>query len=239
MAWTGRGGRSVRRAWLLIAAGTCVGVGTLASAQDQPTKAVEMAPTRPLTGHDFAGVRFKQVVTPGKLEFHATKAWSWTDGTARRLVLDGDVTVTMAGYHFSAKRAAVWMETVPGAAGKDTEQVFVYFDQLGSASDPASSLSMSSDRLPVRGVIGSRGTIELKNVDMRVLSAPGAGEASFVADGEAALVKTLKRELGIPDDTPPPAACRARGSGPARHELQALGGGSFGRGGGGPGNQAA
>jgi hypothetical protein len=164
-----------------------------------------MAPTRPLTGHDFAGVRFKQVVTPGKLEFHATKAWSWTDGTARRLVLDGDVAVTMAGYHFSSKRAVVWMETVPGAAGKDAEQVFVYFDQLGSASDPASSLAMSSDRLPVRGVIEVEGTIELKNVDLLTRSAPGADEAPFVADGEAALVKTLKRELGIPDDTPPPA----------------------------------
>ncbi len=105
----------------MLAAGACVGLPTAAPAQQsQPPNPQAAAPAPSFTGHDFAGVRFKQAVVTGKLTFAATKAWSWTDGSTDRLVLDDHVRVTIAGYHFAAKRAAVWMESVPGAEGKDT-----------------------------------------------------------------------------------------------------------------------
>src|SRR5437763_16861757 len=97
----------------------------------------------------------------------------------------GDVEFRMAACRFSAKRAAVWMQSVPGAAGKDTQQVFVYFEQLGSAGDPAGSVSMTSERLPVRGVIEVDGNIELKP-DLLMQAPPGAavGQAAFLQDAE-------------------------------------------------------
>jgi hypothetical protein len=203
MAWTGRG-RSVRTAWLLAAAGACAGLPAVACAQDQPSKDVAGDSTQPLTGHDFGGVRFKQAVVPGKLSFRGSRVWSWTDGNARRLLLDGDVTVIIGGYRFSAKRAAAWMESVPGAPDKDTEQVFVFFEQLqlGSAGDPAGSVSMSSDRLPVRGVIEVEGAIELKT-DLLTPTAPPPAAGAFLGEAEAALLKFLQRELGIKDEIRP------------------------------------
>src|SRR5262245_27280790 len=162
MAWTARGGRCLGAAWLLAAAaGTCAGLSVAASAQDQPQRPVESAGPKEVTGRDFAGVRFKQAVVPGKLSFRASKVWTWSEGSSRRLVLEGDVRVTMATYRCTAKRAAAWLEPVAGAAGKDTEQVFIYFEDLGSAGDPAGATSMATDRLPVRAVIEIDGPVEM------------------------------------------------------------------------------
>jgi hypothetical protein len=184
-------------------------------AQDQQQK--DVAATSPsFTGRDFGGVRFKQAVVQGKLSFVGSRAWSWTDGNARRLLLEGDVAVIIGGYRFSAKRAAAWMEQVPGAPDKDTEQVFVYFEQLGSAGDPAGSVSMTSDRLPVRGVIEVEGGIELK-ADLLTQTPPPPAAGAFPKEAEAALVKSLKRELGIPEVTEPapvPHLSKRRGQAP-------------------------
>jgi LPS transport system D len=203
MAWTARGGRRLGAAWLVAAAaGACAGLPVGASAQDQPQKPVGAAGAKEITGRDFAGVRFKQAVVPGKLSFLASKVWTWSEGATHRLVLEGDVRVTMASYRFHAKRAVAWLEPVAGAAGKETEQVFIYFEELGSAGDPAGATSMATDRLPVRGVIEVDGAVEM-GADVPVAGPPTGKDApaTLVKDGEAALRRVLRRELGLPEET--------------------------------------
>src|ERR1051325_1775569 len=208
MAWMGRGGRTFGAGWLLAGAGGCAGSGGHAAAQDQSPKTV--APSaQELTGRDFAGVRFRLPVVSGKLSFRADKAWSWDEGAARRLVLEGGVVVEMGGYRFSAKRAAAWLESVTGAPGRETRQVFIYFEELGSAGDPAGGVSMTSDRLPVRGVIEADGGIELKTDLLTAKRPTGAeGEDGLIGEAEGALRKSLQRELGIEE---------ARRAGPGPH----------------------
>jgi len=147
-------------------------------------------------GRGFGGVCFAQAPVAGRLGFTGTKVWSWTDANTRRLILEGDVRAVIAGYRFRAKRATVWMEPVV-VDGRAITQVFAYFEELGSAADPAGGVSMSSDRLPVRGMIEVEGEVQL-GADLLIERAPGRGEAeALVRAGEAALAKSLRREMGV------------------------------------------
>lgn len=110
-----------------------------------------------ITGLDFAGLKWPLNPASGPLSFAARKVWAWTEdrdaagNVTQRLLLDGEVEVDLGLYHFSAKRAAVWLSPRPDIA-PSAYQVFALFDRAGAPTDDA-VISVRADRLPVRGVI--------------------------------------------------------------------------------------
>lgn len=112
-----------------------------------------------ITGRDFAGLNWPLNPAGGPLSFAAQKVWAWTEepdaagNVTQRLLLDGEVEVDLGLYHFSAKRAVVWLAPRK-EIGPNAYQVFALFDHAGSATDDA-VISFKAERLPVRGVINA------------------------------------------------------------------------------------
>lgn len=185
---------------LMAAAGTCTPLTAWAQPATTPSTTTGINPAA-IDGRTFAGVRFNQAAVTGKLKFAASRVWQWDDGATQRLVLDGDVRVTIAGYAFRAKRAAAWLETFIQDQKQHT-QVFVYFEELGSAADPAGGVTMTSDNLPVRAVIDVDGEVSL-TADRLEQGPPPRAAAPVLPAAEAALRKSLRREMGSPEEPPP------------------------------------
>jgi hypothetical protein len=186
-------GRSAPMPSLLVhaaAASLAIGIAGGSGADAQPQPAAASVPTA-FNGRDFAGRRFPIAPVAGQISFSATKAWAWRDGACRRLLLAGDVRVTLATHRFTARHAAVWMEEVsPGV-----EQIFVAFDRVGNPQD-ASAFGIAADRLPVRAVIKPQGAISLA-CDAAVEGEPGRDlpepVAAFLPESQTMLATSLAR----------------------------------------------
>lgn len=158
-------GRGLLRA-LVGAAGLCVGVGGVATAQTGAAGLVA-APAEGFSGRDFGGVDFPATPQKLALSFSGMRGWSWREGSATRMLFEKDVRVSIGPYKFVADRAVVWMEpvSVKGADGASAsaDQVAVYFENArdpagpgegGSAQGSAGQwLSQSASRLLVTGLI--------------------------------------------------------------------------------------
>lgn len=149
-----------------------------------------------ITGRTFSGLRVPLAPVPGVVDFAAQHAWVWLEqgaapeGPVQRLLLEGDVAVTLGGTTFQARRAAVWLQRLPGAAGDArTQQVFVYFDSVGSSGADAGA-ALRADRLSVDGVVMSGRAVQLA-VD---LAEQGRPNDSFVREAEREFTRYL-REL--------------------------------------------
>jgi hypothetical protein len=145
-----------------------------------------------ISGKDFAGLRLPLGAVRGPMGFAAKRVFAWSEetgeGTVRRLALSGDVRVKIGLYEFNAAEAVVWFQKIDEPeSGANVYQVFVYFDRVNTPTAGA-AVSVSADRLPVRAVIDVTGSIEVKS-DLFGSGRPGAG---LVAEGEAALAKSLR-----------------------------------------------
>lgn len=168
-----------------------------------------------ITGRDFAGLRFPLAPTRGTVGFSAARVHVWTEdgaagaetGALQRMLLSGDVRVRLGVYEFEAANAVVWLQRIensltPGSPG--VYQVFVYFDRLGSPTADAQNfagVSVSADRLPVRGVIEADGPIAMKADAL----SRGKPNNTLIAEGEQSLAKTLRAVAGFADPEPPPS----------------------------------
>lgn len=172
---------------------------------DQPASQPSPDPLA-ITGRDFAGVRFPLAPTPGRIALAAQRVWSWTEPAGastpgrspepvHRLVLEGDVRITLGSYDFSAARAVVWLKRLPAEETDERRiyQVYVYFDRVATPqADPA--VAISADRLPVEGIIVVPSRIELQ---ADLLYRTGAG-GSLIDEAELVLAGRLRDLLGMP-----------------------------------------
>ncbi len=156
-----------------------------------------------LTGRTFQGLRLPLGVTPGFIDFSASKAVCWTepgtlraDGTrgapVQRMLLTGDVKARITEFDLTATRAVVWLaplEPTDPDAGPGVWQVWVYMEKGGSAV-PAKGIKVEGDKLPVQGIVKAERQIGLR-AD-RLLT--GRPTDPFVAEAERALARRL-REL--------------------------------------------
>jgi hypothetical protein len=194
----------VRR--LAAAAGLALGVMSGARAQD-------------VDGRTFADVQIGETVQAGDIVLRAARAYSWTEPTGsgtlvHRLVLSGDVDVTLGSYRFTAARAVVWIERVEvagrskvgtgsegrapgeGAEGapapepKPVHQVAVYFDRVNDPTAEA-GFSQFGDRLLVSALLEGEPSLF---ADVLHAERPGdtAQDKPFLAEGEARLARFLR-----------------------------------------------
>ena len=175
------------------------------------------------SGRSFAGVTLAAPPQDGAVALAAARAdvWLEDDGAAgtQRVLLRGDVRVTLGVYAFSSAQAVVWAQRL-SPAGADAAsavwQVAVYFDRVGEAS-AAHGSTQAGDRLLVTGTI--RGAFSLRADVLR----EGRPADPLLNEGEARLANFL-RGLAEPGagDRPLPAPIglpAVEGVGPMRPGL--------------------
>lgn len=167
------------------------GAGDAAPRPDQPEGQPGLYDL--ITGRDFGGLKWPLSPARGPLNFAAEKVWAWTEepdpagNITQRLLLDGEVEVDLGLYHFSAKRAAIWLAPRKDI-GPDAYQVFALFDHAGSATDDA-VISFTADRLPVRGVVNASGPVRIQRPALFKSQRP---KDPLVNEGERVLAKALR-----------------------------------------------
>lgn len=166
-------------------------------APDVPAAQPERTPINPLdiTGKDFAGYRWEEPARDGRLEFSAAKATLWTTGTKEqpviRMFLEGDVSARIGTMNCTAARAVIWIQHIGGEEHPNEYQFFIYFDRLSmptAAPDGTSQISLSGDRVPVKGVLRSPDGVGLRE-DWNV---PGPADDPLVREGERTLAAYLR-----------------------------------------------
>lgn len=158
-----------------------------------------------ITGRDFAGLRLPLAAVAGSIKVRATRAWTWQqsdqpgfstalESTVHRLYVQGDVRITVGFREFDAQAACVWIQQVENATdGANVYQVFLYLINA-QTPDADAATSFFADRLPVRGVIDLKESIELKADVVN----KGRPDVPAIAQGESALANSLRKWIEGP-----------------------------------------
>jgi len=141
----------------------------------------EQPEAAPVTLVDPAG--FDDIALPitpveGVLELAGARSWAWSNPataqgatTTHRLILDGDARLVIGSYEFRARRAAVWLQRLPGSP--DARPTYQVYAVLQNASTPqaAAAVGVNAEWLPVEGVITATEPVALRT-DVRVVEPP-------------------------------------------------------------------
>ena len=156
-----------------------------------------------IAARDFGSVRLPAGAVRGRVEFTARRARVWAEPGAprpvRRMLLDGDVVVTLGLHRFNAKRAVVWMrrlephEADDAPPGATVHQVFVYFDRVGGGAADA-AVTVSAERLSVQGVVATEEPVRL-HAD---LAEEGRPRDAFIDEAEVELAEHLRAIVSPP-----------------------------------------
>ena len=81
-----------------------------------------------VNGESLAGFVLPVEPVEGGLTISAERRWEWTSLDTKRLWLEGDVSIDLGEYAFSAPAAAVWINRIPSSGGLIT-QYAVFFPE--------------------------------------------------------------------------------------------------------------
>ncbi len=93
------------------------------------------------TPRSFSGDRLSRVVLPveprtGDINLNAMRANAWSVDDTKRLVLQGDVLIQIAGFTFAGETAMVWLNRIPSADGL-INQIAVWIPDAWSPTSEA------------------------------------------------------------------------------------------------------
>jgi hypothetical protein len=173
-----------------------------------------------IDGRTFADVRIGGAVQSGNIELRAARAHVWTEsgatgGAVHRMVLSGDVEVTLGEYRFTAARAVVWLERLEeitqqadgaaDAARKPAHQVAIYFDRVNDPTAEA-GFSQFGDRLLVSALLEGEPAV-WADVMRRERPGEGAADGAFLIEGEQRMGRFLRAAIsGEFEEAPPEPA---------------------------------
>jgi len=108
-------------------------------------------------GQDFAGLQLDLPPQTGGITIRSRKAFTWTvvgtsNAPTHRLLLVGDVVITIGATQLHAARATAWIERLETTSNNERHQIAVYFDRVGNPTASPGS-SASGDRLLITAVI--------------------------------------------------------------------------------------
>ena len=109
-------------------------------------------------GDRLSGFVLPIVPVKSDLVINGTRAFAWKVDDTRRLVVEGDVRVTVGAYSFATKKVVVWINRIPSAEGL-ISQCALYFPEVGEPSRRA-GLGVSGDDVLVTASF--RGDVKLK-----------------------------------------------------------------------------
>lgn len=145
----------------------------------------------------------------GDIWFSADRAWTWTEGSVHRIVLERDVAVVLGRTGFEAARAVIWLRRLPeDQAGQSVYQVFAFLEHVRTPRADA-AIGIEAETLPVRGVI--IGSPQL-SVDLRVDGPPTAdgpvraeqATLKAMADAQRDLARAFMTEQAPSREPKPP-----------------------------------
>jgi hypothetical protein len=137
-----------RRSLLLVALLALLGVTATARAQTTVT----------ITGDRLSGSVLPILPLDGDIEMTARRGWAWTVDDTKRLLLQGDVQVLIAGQLFTGPNCVVWLNRLPTAEGV-VNQVALYFDRVVNPRRTA-GVGVGGDDLLITG--SARGEVTLR-----------------------------------------------------------------------------
>lgn len=202
-----------------VATWMCAGPAHAQEAAPQVVVQPGMPGPDQITGRGFQGVAWPLSAIAGKMRFAATTVYAWNDGGTQRLVLSDRVRITLGQYEFVAKKAAVFIE--PAQQEPGAQQVYIYFEELGSPAEYAGATTIAARRLPVKAVVRPEGGVEIV-ADLNRAAAPSERasvqrqDAEFESRARAALAKSIRRQLYPELEPLPKAPERRRVERPAR-----------------------
>lgn len=141
---------------------------------------------QPIRGDRLSGFVIPIEPLAGEIELSALRANAWSVDDTRRLLLTGDVSVSIAGRVFQSDAATLWINRVPSADGL-INQIAAYFDQVTDPTMPAGS-GVAGRNLLVTG--STRGEVTL---DIALLVPEQPRRTGIVARGEDRLEEHLRR----------------------------------------------
>jgi len=186
-----------------------------AAPQNAPEAAQRSRSTesRAIDGASLGGFLLPIKPIDARSRFAATRGWRWKADDTQRLLLEGDVRISIGGYSFNAQRAVLWINRVPVGSGAVT-QIAAWIE---AAEEPSRRTGLGASGRDILVTASTTGSTELSLVlpedgppdraalsvagDRRLQSEAAAARRTAVTKAEARLARHL-REL---------AAATARG----------------------------
>ncbi len=185
-----------RRRTLMLA--LIAGAGVAVTPRLAPAGAVRPSPAQPDRAETFDTIDFRIAPIAGEIAMSARAGWVWREGDTHRVLLSGDVDVTIADHRFLARGASLWLRK----RDANTYQVYAVFEDTRSADG---TITMNAQRLPVRGVIQTSAPLSMA-LDARFDSPPPrATQAGRLLARTSALFtqRVLGEQTPTPEQSPP------------------------------------
>ncbi len=148
----------------------------------------------PITGDRISGFVLPIEPITGDVRIKALRASAWNVDDTKRLVLRGDVQISIGAYTFHSDAAAVWINRIPSDEGL-INQIAMYFDQVDDPTKRA-GLGVQGNRVLVTG--SARGAVSL---EVSLLDQERPAASRLLQRAEQRLAEYLRRTLAQP---PPP-----------------------------------
>jgi hypothetical protein len=149
-----------------------------------------------VTGDRLSGFVLPIAPIDARIQVNALRAKAWTVDDTKRLLLSGDVTISIGSHQFIASEAVVWLNRIPSADGT-INQIAIFFDEV---DDPSKQPGISASGGPLMVTASARGDVKLNAALLDELKPSQAPQDSIVRRGERRLAEHLRRLAG----TPPP-----------------------------------
>ena len=163
-----------------------------------PGGAQDQNPPRTTVRRAIDGTTLGGFVLPTKplsagCSLSASRGWAWKSDDTQRLLLEGDVRVSLGGYSFSARRAAVWINRLPLATGAAT-QIAIWFERADEPTRRAGLGASGRDLLVTSSYLGETAL----SLVMREDEAPRDRAFTAAAERRLALyLRTLVRDIEV------------------------------------------
>ncbi len=152
----------------------------------------------PITGDRISGFVLPIEPITGDIRIEALRASAWNVDDTKRLLLSGDVRISIGAYVFESDAAAVWINRVPSKDGL-INQIAMYFDQVDDPTKPA-GLGVRGNQVLVTG--SARGAVALQVSLLQDEQPPATGLLRRADQRLAAYLRTTV------DEPPPPLGHR-------------------------------
>ncbi|MFI4916313.1 MAG: hypothetical protein ACIAS6_07405 [Phycisphaerales bacterium JB060] len=201
----------------------CVGVGlaggtALGQSGADPEGIVRVDPLS-ITGEGFGRVRLP-VASGGDasavrgIELAGRRAWAWSTrplaaGVAptRRILIEGDVRLTMGTLDVRADRLHAWVQPLASAGGPPSGEQFYILLEDAIMPTGAPGSGVAGPLVPIEGRLAPGGTISLSAIVAREGAPPGepgaagpslpAGDARAIAMAESVFADRLREAMGL------------------------------------------
>ncbi|MFM7133810.1 MAG: hypothetical protein ACKO0W_05780, partial [Planctomycetota bacterium] len=170
-----------------MAATVGIGIALCIALSSGPALAQDAAPTarKTIDGTSLGGFVLPMRPVDSPCSITALRGDAWKDDDTQRLLLEGDVRVSVGGYLFSAPRALVWINRLP-IGGSAATQIAVWFER---AEEPTRRAGLGASGKDLLVTATYSGATELRLV---VTNDRAPRRDAFMAAGEQRLANHLR-----------------------------------------------